>query len=49
MFDLKPMWVYIGITIIMGLTTYGIDNAAHIGGLGAGYLYGYKFMAPNEV
>ena len=33
----------------MGLTTYGIDNAAHIGGLGAGYLYGYKFMAPNEV
>ena len=49
MFDLKPMWVYIGITIIMGLTTYGIDNAAHIGGFGAGYLYGYKFMAPNEV
>jgi len=49
LFDLKPMWVYIGITIIMGLTTYGIDNAAHIGGLGAGYLYGYKFMAPNEV
>jgi rhomboid protease GluP len=41
--------VYIGLSLLYGLTHPGIDNAAHIGGLLAGMLCGFALMEPAEI
>lgn len=41
---LRATVVFIGINLLVGIVT-GIDNAAHIGGLLCGFLFGFAFLA----
>jgi len=45
--QLTSIGLIIGINVVLGLTTSGIDNAAHMGGLLAGGLIAY-LIAPRE-
>ncbi len=38
--------IYIGLTLVSGLANRGVDNAAHLGGIAAGFLIGLALSRP---
>jgi rhomboid protease GluP len=38
--------IYIGLTLVSGLSSTGVDNAAHFGGIAAGFLIGLTLSRP---